>query len=450
MPGLNVASQFQADTSNYIAKKTLPLTRRQLVVYQFGEPLTLPKGFGVNYTATRYNRLPLPQAPLGEGVPPIGETPTISQVTGTAQQWGDSVQITDVTELTIYHPVFKKSCELAGLQVAETFERNTFNALMAGTQVNYVNSRGSRASLVSGDVLDTQTVLRTSAALKTLGAPRFLGDEQTDTKYPLGEGDQGRGSKSPRGMPHYAGVCHTLIVADWSQNSTVILARTYSDMNRLYNYEIGEWGGTRWCDSNMVPSFTGVAAIQGTAGTAGSLATNAGYQIIVTASDTTNQYESRIYQVSNAISVTGPNGSISVVLPALANFTFNVYLGTTSSPTALALSAAGPTVGPLAGQATQLAPSQTVILTGIGVTQVPPAAPATGLTVYPSFLFGQGAYAQLKLDDVKWFYLTDADKFDKLNQIRVVGWKGFYGTMILNQQFMARIESTSAFSAAFG
>src|SRR5260221_386315 len=271
MPGLNVASQFQADTSNYSAKKTLPLTRRQLVVYQFGEPLTLPKGFGVNYTATRYNRLPLPQAPLGEGVPPIGETPTISQVTGTAQQWGDSAQITDVTELTIYHPAFKKSCELAGLQVAETFDRNTFNALMAGTQVNYVNSRGSRASLVSGDVLDTQTVLRTSAALKTLGAPRFLGDEQTDTKYPLGEGDQGRGSKSPRGMPHYTGVCHTLIVADWSQNSTVILARTYSDMNRLYNYEIGEWGGTRWCDSNMVPSFTGVPAIQGTAGTAGGL-----------------------------------------------------------------------------------------------------------------------------------------------------------------------------------
>ncbi len=450
MAGINVASQFQADTSNYIAKKTLPLARRQIVVSQFGEPLTLPKGFGVNYTATRVNRLPLPQAPLGEGVPPVGESMTISQVTGTAQQWGDSVQITDVAELTIYHPPFKKAIELIGLQVAETVERNCFNSLLSCTQVNYVNSRGSRAALVAGDVLDTQTVLRTAAALKTLGAPRFMGDEQTDTKYPLGEGDQGRGSKSPRGMPHYAGVCHTLIVADWSQNTTVILARTYSDLNRLYNYEIGEWGGTRWCDSNLVPSFTGVAAVQGTAGSAGSLATNAGYQIIVTGSDNINQYESRIYQVSNAINVTGPTGSISVTMPATAGFTYSVYLGTSASPTALATSASGPTVGPLAGMATQLAPSSVVILTGIGVTQVPPAAPATGVTVYPSFLFGQGAYGQVLLDNIKFVYLKEADKSDKLNQLRIVGWKMFHGFMILNQQFLARIESTSAFTSSFG
>ena len=37
-----------------------------------------------------------------------------------------------------------------------------------------------------------------------------------------------------------------------------------------------------------------------------------------------------------------------------------------------------------------------------------------------------------------------------LNQLRVVGWKVFYGTIIENQQFFARIESTSAFSASFG
>ena len=68
---------------------------------------------------------------------------TIQQVTATALQWGDKVTITDVAEMTIKHPLFQKAIELVGLQLSETLERNTFNALMGGTQVNYVNRRGS-------------------------------------------------------------------------------------------------------------------------------------------------------------------------------------------------------------------------------------------------------------------------------------------------------------------
>src|SRR5215469_3696851 len=150
----NVSTQFSADLEAYIADETLPLARRQLVVYQFGDPLTLPKGRGVTYTATRYNRVALPFAPLSEGVPPVGELMTIGQVTATALQWGDKITITDVAEMTIKHPLFKKAIELMGLQVAETLERNTFNNLMGGTQVNFVNSRGSRGALVAGDVLN--------------------------------------------------------------------------------------------------------------------------------------------------------------------------------------------------------------------------------------------------------------------------------------------------------
>lgn len=448
MAGTNVASQFSADIENFIADETLPLARRQLVAYQFGDPLTLDKGRGTTYTATRYNRLPLPFQALSEGVPPIGETMTISQVSAVAQQWGDKVTITDVAELTIKHPLFKKAIELTALQLAETLERNTMVALMAGTQVNYVGAVGSRAALGAANVLDPVTVIRTDAALETLGAPRFMGDEQTDTKVEANAGGK-RASDNPRAMPHYASIIHTLVVGDFRQNSTVITAWSYSDLYRLYNYEAGEWSGIRFCKSNMVPTFTGVAAIQGVAGTSGNLPTG-NYFIIVTGSDVQNQYESRIYQVSTAVAVTGPTGDVAVTLPNIVGYTFNVYIGTTASPVNLGLSPSGPTQGPMAGQATQLAPNQTVIITGLGVSQVPPAAPATGMTVYPTFVIGRGAYGQVVLDDAKFSYLKDPDKSDPLNQLRVVGWKVFYGTLIENQQFFARIESTSAFSATFG
>ena len=104
----------------------------------------------------------------------------------------------------------------------------------------------------------------------------------------------------------------------------------------------------------------------------------------------------------------------------------------------------------MAGQATQLAGNQTVIITGIGIAQTPPAAPATGLTVYPTFVFGRGAYGIVKLQNVEFFYMKDAEKLDPLNQLRVAGWKMFYGTIITNQTFFARIEAVSANTSTFG
>jgi len=443
----NTAAQFAGDISPYIAAKTLPLARRQLVVYQFGDPATLPKGSGTTYTASRYNRVPLPFAPLAEGVPPIGQTMTLQQVSAQAQQWGDKVTITDVAEMTIKHPLFKKAIELVALQLAETMERNTFINLMAGAQVNYVNSRGARSALVAGDVINPHEVNRATAMLENLGAPRYMGDEITDMKL---EADAGgaKASNNPRKMPHYVAVMHPFVVGDFSENSTVITAWSYSDINRLYNYEAGEWRGIRFCRTNLCPFWTGIAQVNGSAVGGGSL-TAGNYFIIVTGSDTQNQYESQIYQVSNSITV-GASGAVQLTTPNTPGYTYSVYIGTSNTPFNLGVSAQGPTSGPLQGQATQIPANTVVTITALGIAQVPPAAPATGVTVYPTFIFGRGAYAQVVLDNVKFTYLKEADKSDPLNQLRVVGWKNFYGTLIQNAQFMLRLESTSAFNATFG
>src|SRR5512135_3213836 len=104
----NNSAQFNSDIRNYIAEKVLPLAKRQLTAYQFADKLKLPPNMGTTYTATRYSRLNLPFAPLSEGVPSVGESMTISQSQGVAQQWGDSVSITDVAEITIAHDVFQQ------------------------------------------------------------------------------------------------------------------------------------------------------------------------------------------------------------------------------------------------------------------------------------------------------------------------------------------------------
>lgn len=451
MANTNSASNFSADIQAYIATETLPLVRKQLVVYRLGDPLTLPKGQGASYTATRFNRVPLPFQPLTEGSPPPGELMTLAQITATAQQWGDRIIITDVAELTIKHPLFQKAIELTALQVSETLERNCFNSLMAGSQVDYVGAVGARASLTSTSVITGQVFNRIYAQLVSLGAPRYNGDEMTDTILDA-DGGGAKASDSPRGMPHYVCVMHPFVMADLYADTTIVNALSYSDINRLYNYEFGEWRGIRFCMSNMVPSWTGYSAVTATAvGTGGSFSSGT-YKVQVTGSDTQNQYESYVAVAQTGLSV-ALNGSITLTTPNVPGFTFNVYLSAAngSTLTNIGLSASGPSSGPYSGQAVQLPANTLVTITGLGMAQVPPAYPGntTGITIYPTFVFGRGAYGQVILDDVAFSYLKDADKSDPLNQTRQVGWKTYYGTLIENQNFFARIESASAYGVTF-
>jgi hypothetical protein len=314
-------------------------------------------------------------------------------------------------------------------------------------------------------VLSPFEVQRAYSALFNAGAPRFSGDEMTDTKL---EADAGgaKASNNPRQMPHFTAIIHPFVAADMRQNSTVVTAWSFSDINRLYNYEVGEFNGIRFCESNMVPSFTGIAnsgnpnfgTITFTPAVTGGNLTAAGgpYFVQVTGRDLQNQFESQVFQISASQAIaSGVAGSIAVALPTNTAFSYTIYISTSASMANASIATVSgtplglQTTGQFAGQAVTLAANQTVTVTGFGTAQQPPASPGIGITAYATFIIGRGAYGQVKLDDVKFTYLKEADKSDPLNQLRVVGWKTFYGTIILNQNFFMRVESVSAFSGNF-
>jgi N4-gp56 family major capsid protein len=442
-PGVvNPSPALAADVEAYIAEKVLALSVRYLVAYQFGTPLTLPPGRGNTYTATRFTRLPLPLSPLTEGVTPPGESLVLQQVVATAQQWGDVVNVTDVADLITKHSPFQQAIRLISQQQPETIERNTFNTLLAGTNVNYANGKASRALLTAGDVLTVHEVNKIQAAFLSYGVPHYMGDEREDV---MKDAD----GTAKNAMAHYVSLISPFALQDMRESSTVVNAWSYSDIDRLYMAELGNLNGVRFCVSNMIPYWAGNAAITGVAQVNGGTLATGNYFVQVTASPTATSVEQQIYQVSASTAVVGPTGALQVTLPVLANYTFSIYVGTTASPSNLALSAGGPVTGPLAGNAVQLAGNQVVTITAIGSAQTPPAVPATGITVIPTFFLGRDAYGQVMLSNVEYFYLTKPDKSDKLNQLKSCGWKMMYGTLIQNQGFFARVESGSAFSASY-
>jgi N4-gp56 family major capsid protein len=455
---LGTSGLYQGDTQRYLDSKVLPVAQKHLVVRQFAQKFRIPTGMGLTYTATRYNRFVLPFAPLTEGVPPVGQAPSISQVSGVVMQWGDRANITDIAEITPMHDVLNQVSKLFGLQVPETYERNMYNQLVTGTQVNFANQKGSRGALGTGDLIDPYTVNRTVSNLKTLGAYMMNGPSETDPKVDIESGPR-KAKADPATHEHYVAVAHPIQLNDFANNSTVQLAWSYSDINKLYINEVGQWRGIHFCESNMVPLWTGFSnsdhGLAYSPGSAGTLPMNANTFIQVTATDPQNQYETYVYAKSGAqnVSAAGNTGSVSVTTPSSpANYTYSVYIsqGSGSVLQNLGVCASGPTSGPYAGQAVQLPAGTTVVITGIGLFQVPPAAPGAGVTVAPMFVFGENYFAALDLEKLQWFRLMNADKSDPLNQLKIIGWKGWDGAVILNQQFGCRIESAVSNTGAFG
>ena len=451
----NLSPQYQAALRRQLSREVLPITQRYLVAGQVAEKKTMEEGAGVTWTATRFNRLPLPFAPLSEGVPPAGQQLSISQVTGVALQWGDRIVLSDVAVIVTMYDLVREARNLLSVQIAEVHERNAMMCLMGSAQVNYVNAKGARASLVAGDILDTVTLNRTYSDLQTLGAPFFGGQMMPDVKRDIEYGARAS-EKGPMASDHYVAIVHPLVANDLRQNAQVQLAYSYSDVTRLYINEFGYWSGIHFTWSNMVPQYSGQAAPAGAGATTGNLA-NGPYAIQITGTDTLNlRGEQYISQVQTGIAVTGPTGSITVTVPSNANYTYTVYISQpgTTTPVAIAMTSTSgvgsPTSGPLTGQATQIAAGSAITLTGIGAYQIPPAAPATGVVVFPTFVLGNQYFACLELKDVSYTFLDSADKSDPLNQLRVIGWKCMEGWVILNQQFGCRIESSASNSGAFG
>jgi N4-gp56 family major capsid protein len=448
---VTTAVSLAADVSRFLAEDLLELTHSDLVFDDFAEKLTLPPGSGTTYTMTRYARLPVSYAPTAEGVPPVATPLQISQSTVALQQWTALVTITDVSTRIIKHHVFEIAKDRLRMSASELLDRNAAVTLFGFTQVNYVNSKGGRGNILASDVMNPQELQRASSMLQTLGAPMFRGPQGPLVKKSAKEG-QPQALSEPRTLPHWIAILHPFMMEDLRNNPQIQLDSFYSGNHRLYNMEVGQWSGIRFCSSNMVPFFVGIPIATGAGAiTGGSLATG-NYQIIITGSDNIFQYETLISQQSASINVaSGAIGSVNVTVPSTPGYTYSVYISAVGSTVVqnLATSVSGPTQGPLQGMATQLAPGSAVVLTGVGAAKVPPAAPANGVTVYPMFLFGEHAFARVTLDEIEVNYLDTAEKTDPANQLRMASYKFYNGYFLKNNAFAIRIEGSSAGNLTF-
>ncbi len=84
---------------------------------------------------------------------------------------------------------------------------------------------------------------------------------------------------------------------------------------------------------------------------------------------------------------------------------------------------------------------------GIEVMRSNNIAPiASTTTVHTSFVFGKDAFAVSDLQSLSTFIEAPGSNSDPLHQRRTIGWKVAFKSVILNQSYMLRIETGSAYN----
>ena len=435
----------------FIKERTLMISERQYIFYQFGDKEALPEGQGKTIQFTRYERLALPTVPLTEGVTPTAVPLTTAVVQAIVDQWGSVVTLSDVGILTVRHPVLREANSRIATQHTETVDREVQNVLAGGTNVTFANARTARANLVAGDVPTTDLIRQIVANLRAQGAPTLEGG-------------------------HYVGCLDPFLEMDLTKDATFVNAASYSNIRALYNGEVGMWMGVRWVRSNFIPIITylqtgadttptftssSVAAVGGLTGFAAAnvvwqiskLDPQSGQEVFLSKANTQAITATQVLSINSTANTLPGTYNLYVSLLGSTIPVYQVTFTLTSAPgavtTLIAVGASGtqslPAGGPGAG-----ALQWQVVDQGLG--QVAPPAPpqvgsAGGPNVHTGYVFGREAFGVVDLGGLTTTLTpATATDSDPLIQRRKIGWKQLFKAVIKNPNFYQRFETLSAFN----
>jgi N4-gp56 family major capsid protein len=424
----DVATTFATISSDapnvYIGRQMYQLAEKKMALGQFARKYELPQRNSKTLRVVRYKRLALPTATLTEGTPPDAVALAVENVDVTVEQWGIVVLLTDVGLITTVHPALQIAIERTSLAMVEVLEREMAETLLGGSAVVFPGAVTTRAGLVAGNVMATETILKATTQLRALGAADFDG-----------------------GL--YGGVISPQSEADMLAADTVFrTVESFAHVRRFEVGEIGVYGGTRWVRGNFLPILKGVAAPDGAAATAekaqvaivngGGALAQGNYKVRIVARDLNTDYERKISQDSgNFAADAGNDDRLSVTFPSSANYVYDVYM-TQVGGAVFFLKASRQAASSVLLISTQPA----------GNEATAPAPPASGVEVYIAWVFGKDGFGRVELNGMSLqAYLTPpgASWSNPLAQGRKCGAKIAWKCFIIDNAFFVRIETGSAY-----
>lgn len=237
----NVYGDITPRTAAYAVDKMLERAQPQLNMARFAVVTSVPKGATKVVKWRRYSRLAPTTTPLTEGTTPTINSLTSSDVTATLAQYGQVLGLTDVIMDTHEDPVLNEFTMSLGETAGQTQEMIIYNAIVAGTQIQYSN--GSARNTLN-------TAINATTARKAI---RQLKQQDTKPLTMMLNATDGVGTNPI--PPCFICFCHPNVEMDL-QNTTNFATgftrvQAYGTFKPLCDSEIGSFENIRFVSSTL-------------------------------------------------------------------------------------------------------------------------------------------------------------------------------------------------------
>ena len=236
---VNTLTTLSPEAKQFYDRNLLERANPLLVLARFAQNRNIPRNSGNQVSYRRFNKLSTITTPLVEGVTPSSQSLSITEITGTAAQYGGYVTISDAVDLLAIDPVITESTDVLGEQAGESIEEIARAELVTGTSVVFANAVANRATLAAvTDRIDSTDVRLAIKTLYVNNAKPFRGERN----------DQGQGGL-------YVGVIHPEAWFPYIGQTLVTQTLQYSDPQGMYTLELPVFDQVAWYVTTMAPKF---------------------------------------------------------------------------------------------------------------------------------------------------------------------------------------------------
>ena len=384
----------------YYERSLLENMKPEMVHNRDAQKRTLPEHNGKTVKFRRFTPFAAITEPLAEGVTPAGQTLTETAFTAMVKPYGGHVELTDEINFYLLDNMHQETAKLLADQAALSLDTISRNALNAGMNVQYANSKTSRGALASTDKL-------TFAEIKT--AVRNL--KRKNVK-PFADG-------------FYHAIVHPDVVHDLTADTMWVDVAKYQDKVKTERYELGTIYKVKFFESTNAMVFKAQTYIYGTKTSLTATAFDAATKCM-TVSDSISEDEAR--------SMTGRLVNVQITKSS------------TNSVTPMCIERVDATNKKVYFR---WVPASTTDWTTTNALKVVPyGGGASGADVYSTLIYGENAFGTIELGgtgrNVQIIINAPGSSgaLDPLAQRGTIAWKvkGFC-TVILQDDFIVRLES---------
>ena len=384
----------------YYERSLLENMKPEMVHNRDAQKRTLPEHNGKTVKFRRFTPFAAITEPLAEGVTPAGQTLTETAFTAMVKPYGGHVELTDEINFYLLDNMHQETAKLLGDQAALSLDTISRNALNAGMNVQYANSKTSRGALASTDKL-------TFAEIKT--AVRNL--KRKNVK-PFADG-------------FYHAIVHPDVVHDLTADTMWVDVAKYQDKVKTERYELGTIYKVKFFESTNAMVFKAQTYIYGTTASLTATAFDAATKCM-TVSDSISEDDARAMTgllVNVQITKSSANSVTPMCIERVDATNKKVYF--------------------------RWVPASTTDWTTTNALKIVPyGGGASGADVYSTLIYGENAFGTIELGgtgrNVQIIINAPGSSgaLDPLAQRGTIAWKvkGFC-TVILQDDFIVRLES---------